>query len=508
MNLKNLALSLSIFAFSSVNAQNEGNVFFSSPQVHEIYITFNQTSYWDSLTAGYTGDYYIKGDVEIDGVTMLDCGVKMKGNSSYNNPSIKKSFKLDFNEYVSGQDHDGLKKLNLNNCFKDPTFLREKLMLDFVRENNGYGPRCHYANVYLNGTLWGLYTSVEEIDKTFLEANFGDKRGNLFKGDPSGDLKWLGTSQATYETKYELKTNETTNNWGDLINFINTLNNTNVTTLDQSLDTIFDFDNYAITWAAHNLFANLDSYIGSGHNYYLYYDSLTTQFKFITWDVNEAFGNFNQGMSISQLEQMSISYAPNPAGNRPLTEKCLQNTNYFNLYKTTLCDLLQLNFSIYGMEAKIDALANLIRPSVQADPNKFFTNQNFEDNIENDITVIGTPGGNNIPGIKSFIIDRRNALAIQLSSFCTVGLDSEISREELIIYPNPTLNEINFYIQESNLNYEILNLIGSKIQDGILTNGKNTINIESLTEGIYLINVKNKDGNILLTQKISKLKLN
>jgi spore coat protein H len=220
MYLKNLTLSLSIFAFGAVNAQNEGDVFFASPQVHSIYITFHQNSYWDSLTAGYAGDYYIKGDVEIDGVMMLNCGVKMKGNSSYNNPSIKKSFKLDFNEYVSGQDHDGLKKLNLNNCFKDPTFLREKLMLDFIRENNGYGPRCHYANVYLNNVLWGLYTSVEEIDKTFLEANFGDKRGNLFKGDPSGDLKWLGSTQSTYETKYELKTNEIINNWGDLINLV------------------------------------------------------------------------------------------------------------------------------------------------------------------------------------------------------------------------------------------------------------------------------------------------
>jgi len=508
MNLKKLIFSLSIFNFISVNAQNEGDVFFSSPQVHEIRITFNQSSYWDSLTAGYVGDYYIKGDIEIDGVLMPYCGVKMKGNSSYNNPSVKKSFKLDFNEYVQGQDHDGLKKMNLNNCFKDPTFLREKLMLDFIRENNGYAPRCHYANVYLNNVLWGLYTTVEEIDKTFLEYNFGDKKGNLFKGDPTGDLKWYGASQSSYETKYELKTNETTNNWGDLLNFINTLNNTNVSTLDQSLDTIFDFDNYSITWAAHNLFANLDSYIGSGHNYYLYYDSTATKFRFITWDVNEAFGNFNQGMTIPQLEQMSISYAPNPAGNRPLTEKCLQNTNYFNLYKTRICDFLQYNFSIYGMEAKIDSLANLIRPSVQADLNKFFTNQNFEDNIENDINVPGNPGGSNIPGIKSFIIDRRNSLSTQLSSFCTVGIENETNLSELNIYPNPSSNEVKL-IQNSTFNrYELIDLSGRIIMSGNIHQGENTIHISNLKEGIYLIKLISSDDNNTLTQKITKTKLN
>lgn len=507
MSLKNLLYSFSMLICLNGFAQTEGNTFFNSPQVHEIRITFNQTSYWDSLVAGYSGDYYIKGDVEIDGVTLPDCGVKLKGNSSYNNPSIKKSFKLDFNDYVTGQNHDGLKKLNLNNCFKDPTFLREKLMLDFIRENNGYAPRCHYANLYLNGTLWGLYTTVEEIDKVFLNYSFGDKKGNLFKGDPTGDLKWYGTSQANYEPKYELKTNETTNNWSDLINFINTLNNTDVNTLDQSLDTIFDFDNYSITWAAHNLFVNLDSYIGSGHNYYLYYDSSATKFRFITWDVNEAFGNFNQGMSISQLEQLSISYSPNPTGNRPLTEKSLQNPSYFLQYKTRLCDLLQYNFSIYGLGAKIDSLADLIRPHVQADPNKFFSNQNFEDNIENDITVVGTPGGNNIAGLKSFITDRRNFLSSQIAS-CYVGTENKIHNNELDVYPNPTTNKIHFYMTEENLNYEICSLLGSSIMKGDLSHGQNSIDISSLTQGVYLMNVKDRHGNILISQKITKLELN
>ncbi len=495
--------TLTIVKITPISAQTDGNLFFNHSNVHEIYITFNQSSYWDSLVAGYNGDYYIKGNVEIDGTLMYDCGVKLKGNSSYNNPSIKKSMKLDFNEWVSGQKYDGLKKINLNNGFKDPTFMREKLMLDFLRENNAYAPRSHYANVYLNGTYWGLYITVEEIDKTFLEYNFNDKKGNLFKGDPTGDLRWINSLQSSYETKYELKTNETENDWTDLMAFINTLNNT-PTNLDQSLDTIFDYQNYSITWAAHLLFSNLDSYQGSGHNYYLYFDSTALKFRYITWDVNEAFGVFTQGMNVTQLEQLSYTYAPNPAGSRPLTEKLLTNANYINLYIQRLCDLLQYNFTNLPFDAKIDSIANVIRPHVYADPNKFFSNQNFEDNLSSNITVGSGPGSFTYPGLKSFITNRRNSLAQQLSGFCTVGVEDE-TKLDMQIFPNPTGNQLTCVIESNSNSFTVTNLLGEVFLTGTLENGKNEINLSNLPNGIYFFNVQNGNIGVTKTEKLIKL---
>jgi hypothetical protein len=64
MNLKNLTFCLFIFAFASVQAQNEGDVYFSSSQVHEIHITFNQSSDCDSLTDVYSVDCYFKENIE------------------------------------------------------------------------------------------------------------------------------------------------------------------------------------------------------------------------------------------------------------------------------------------------------------------------------------------------------------------------------------------------------------------------------------------------------------
>lgn len=503
--MKKVVLALiAIHALTGVRSQNEGNVFYGSTTVHDIYLQFYQSNYWDSLEAAYQGDYYISGDITIDGTLLTNCGVRFKGNSSYNNPSIKKSWKLDLNEFVTGQDYDGLKKMNLNNCFKDPTFLREKLMNDFLREHGLNAPRTHFARVYLNGTLWGLYTVVEEVDvKDFLNNNIGDNNGNLFKGDPTGDMQWFGSTPSGYYTRYELKTNETLNDWTDLVNFLNVLNNTASGSLQSQLDSVFDTDSYFYTWATHSLFANLDSYLGSGHNYYIYHDSTDNKFKFITWDTNEAFGNFNQGMSITQLEQLTMFYAPS---NRPLHTKQLAVSAYQQKLVDAFCILAGTEFTNEKLDPKIDSLSNLIRPDVYADPNKFFTNQNFEDNLASDITVVGTPGGNNIPGLKSFITNRRNFIQTEIAAYgCNLGVKENESEPELLLWPNPADNKINIsgINNPSDHSVKIFNVLGEEIYSGIFTNEIDLTGINY--SGILILEVKNNATNALYVRKFLKI---
>ena len=83
--------------------------------------------------------------------------------------------------------------------------LREKLFLDYASDFVEGVNRAVHTNVYINGEYWGLYTAVEQIDKTFVQSRFGsDEDGNLYKGaasddtgnDPmadfGSDLTWLG----------------------------------------------------------------------------------------------------------------------------------------------------------------------------------------------------------------------------------------------------------------------------------------------------------------------------
>ena len=114
---------------------DEADAFFDDSFVHEIHITFADPDWYDTLYASHANDPddpYIPAAVECDGVAFDPVGVRFKGNSSFGIPGVKKSFKIDFNEYDDDTTFVGLKKLNLNNGFKDPTMMRAKLFLDFA----------------------------------------------------------------------------------------------------------------------------------------------------------------------------------------------------------------------------------------------------------------------------------------------------------------------------------------------------------------------------------------
>lgn len=421
---KYLFLTL-LLRLTTINAQDPGDQFFGTWTVHEIRLSFSQPGFWDSLTVNYTLDQYMRATVMIDGQLYPESGVKYKGNSSYNNQGSKKPFRIDLAEYVDDQAHDGLKKIVLNNGFKDPTMLREKIMLDYLNQHGVSAPRCAFARLYVNNEYRGLYTVVEDVNKTFLSDRFGNKGGNLFKGDPRGTLTWKGAAPDLYYADYELKTNESENNWSDLVELLDKINNTPASQLGTVLSGYLNTESWYRYWASHNLFVNLDSYVGSGHNYFLYHNTDTDRFEWITWDVNEAFGNFQMGISLTGLKVLPIGHIPLPAQQRPLMNRFWQDPALKSAYADTYCDLVQ-DFSNQKLNAHIDSLADLIRTAVYEDPFKFYTNTQFEQNINQDLPGGGGPGLSGIAGLKPFIAARRASVLQQLAAYgCTATAISE-----------------------------------------------------------------------------------
>jgi len=481
-----LCLLTSYIAFS----QSSGDSIFNTSQIHTIKFYFSQAKWYDSLVAYKPLDKKMMGNVQIDGVMYDSVGVQFKGNSSFNNPSKKKSWKIDFNEYDTLQECNGEKTLNLNNGFKDPTFMREKVALDFCVRNGIPAPRCTYANVLVNDTLWGFYTLVEQADKTFLKHWFADNDGNLFKGDPNGTLQWVNSLPSSYYTKYELKTNKTLNDWTDLVHLIDKLNNTPSANFYDSMEVVMNTPLAIKAWAMNILFANLDSYQGSGHNYYVFHDSTYNKFNWITWDVNEAFGNFNQGMSISQLENLSIFYIPSPSANRPLETKMLANSTYKNSYVWEVCNFVTHDFDTTVLNPMIDSLANVIRPYVYADLKKFYTNQQFETNITTDVITGGNPPFN-IPGLKSFLINRRASAITELANNgCYMGTEEfQVSGSMFQVFPNPTNGIFTLSGEKFPIRIEVYNPLGQKINETTLNSNQEAINLNDVNKGIYFYRI-------------------
>lgn len=460
--IKKLSIIILSLHFSGwLMAQSAGDSLFNTLQIHNIQINFSQPDYWTLLVNNkayddtYDTSTYIPAQVIIDGNALDSTGIQFKGNSSYfNYPGNKKPFTLSFDQYDTLREYDGLKSINLNNLYQDPSFMREKLFLDFLNEKGLYAPRANYTRLYINGAYRGLYYISERVNKTFCKSRFGNKDGNLFKGDGDGtacaNLEYHGV-MSPYYSCYTLKTNTTYNDWTDLVNLTYQVNTTGDAQFKDSLDAVLNTGSFIGAWAACNMFVDFDSYaFRFVHNYYLYHNTATAKFDWITWDVRTAFGMDVPG-SVSSIEAKSILYIEQPATERPLANRMLKDSTYKMEYLTYICDFLQ-DFQTAVFNPKIDSIYNLIKNDVYADSLKMFSNADFNNNINSNITV------NSIiyPGLKSFIQNRSanilgelNSLGINCSSFVNSN-ENRKDKNEITIFPNPSTSDLTVgYVLES-----------------------------------------------------------
>ena len=499
MTMQKLLTAFTVFLVAiTIKAQTEGDQLFATDQVVTIELTFTQEGFWDSLVANYETASYMLADLDITDQTgtysFPQIGVRLKGNSSYGHPGNKKSFKIDFNEYVSGQNYDGLKKLNFSNNFKDPTFLREKIYSDLCLSNDLPAPRTSYADVYMNGTHWGFYTVIEQIDDQFLDWNMEDDGGNMFKaGDafdgPGGeaDLVYYGADQSSYTERYEIENNEDLNDWTDLIAFIDFINNTTDAEFETGIDDRLETDQYLRSMAMDNLFSNLDAYINSARNYYIYHHEGTGRWNWIKWDCNEAFGSYQGGpmgggLSMTELD---LHYVNN---SRPLLERIMEIDGMQARFDDALCYWINGNFSSAKIQEEIDRYYELIKPYVYADENKMYTDIQFENNIYEDITTGGGPGGGTIFGLMSFMEARLDFVEGALDCTAVVAIDESSAHDAFFCRPNPAGQVV--WVQT--IEPERITVFDLKGQQ-VLQAASGWVDISALPEGLYIL--RSDSGN-------------
>ena len=133
---------------------------------------------------------YGKGTVSIGNESFRNVGLRYKGNASFmaSMRSIKRSMKVELDHFdPNGPRFHELKKLNLNSGAMDPTKGREALAFAAYRAAGIPSPRTAYAEVTLtvpgkyDHEYLGLYTVIEQVDKTFLKDRFGSNKGLLMK---------------------------------------------------------------------------------------------------------------------------------------------------------------------------------------------------------------------------------------------------------------------------------------------------------------------------------------
>lgn len=401
---------------------------FADDAVHEIHLTFTQPDWWQQLEDNYEleDQPYIEAAFAWETTTQT-IGVRFKGNSSYwGYYGDKKSFKLDIDEFVPGQELYGLDKFSLNNCFLDPSYVREKSAYELCEAMGMPACRTNYVALYINGSYWGLYLLVEQQDQEFIESRYGSgENGNLWKctNDGNSTLEWEGSSETSYYNRYDLKTNEEVNDWSDLVDFVDNLNNTTISAMPDSLHNRLDVNSALAMLAVDNFIVNLDSYVGRCANYYFYHRDLDDRMFFTKWDQNEAWGIFNQyGMSTTQLQQLSPYWINTQWGEeRPLAERLYDVPAYVEVYLGHMKKLMATAAAPTTLLARMESLRDLIRPYVYSDPNSMFSSSDFENCMTQTIYASGgPPPGRPIPALQTFINARHSYLSSTIGTWTPI----------------------------------------------------------------------------------------
>lgn len=382
---------------------------FDPDRVIEIRVDLDPAD-WAAILADPLSKTWQPGVLTFDGERVGEVGIRTKGNSSLNavgrNGGERFSFKVDIDRFVDGQRVRGERMLNLNNGFKDPTLMRERLASEIARALDLPAPRTAFADLYVAGQHMGLYTLVEQIDGDFLDEHFGDGDGDLYKPEPpTGSLQWRGDSIASY-SGLEPESNEDTTDHAAFLALVAALDAGD----PGAYNRVLDVDEALAYLALQAALVSLDSYAGSGHNYYLY--EVDGQFRVLPWDMNEAFGVFTCGCDRPALVDLRIDEPVcGRLADRPLVARLLDEAVLRSRYRQHLQTLIEGPLAPATFAATVEATAALIRPYVQADERKFFTDEEFERGLRQDV-----PSGMGVsPGLIGFMGERVDSIRAQIA---------------------------------------------------------------------------------------------
>ena len=161
---------------------------FDQSKVHTLDIVMDD---WDEFIKSCANEEYGACAVVIDGEAYKNVAIRAKGNTSlssvasYGNDlgSSRYSFKIEFDHYENGKSYHGLDKLCLNNLIQDNTYMKDYLAYTLMAAFGADAPLCSFVYITVNGEDWGLYLAVEGIEESFLQRNYGNQYGELYKPD-------------------------------------------------------------------------------------------------------------------------------------------------------------------------------------------------------------------------------------------------------------------------------------------------------------------------------------
>ena len=364
---------------------------------------------------------YVHGDVEIDGKSFKDAGIRYKGNSSYmsSQNSLKRPFKFDFDQYVKDGKLFGQTTLNFSNNFADSSQMREAVSYDIFRQLNVPYARTAFVKLFLtipgkyDQQYIGLYTMVEQVDRNFLQRHFGNDSGLLVKPEGSNGLPYLDDNWDSYKDRYDPKSGhkgvEGEKAKKQMIAFVKFFNQVEGAEFKKGIENYLEVDEFLRFLAGNAALSNLDSFLSMGHNFYMYLNPANNKINFIPWDLNMAMGGF--GMAGGGEQQTNLSIMHPHSGSSKLIEKLLEIEEYKQKYRGYLQQLIKGAMNPGKLQAQISTLEKVTAEAISSEPDDA-RNMGFRGGGGG-----GRGGGMgmNSPSLKDFVVQRAANIELQLA---------------------------------------------------------------------------------------------
>lgn len=364
---------------------------------------------------------YVRADLEFGTNKFEEVGVRYKGNGTFlsSREGLKRSLKLDLNQFVKGQKLAGMSQINLHNSVRDPSGMNEAIAYRLFRDGGVPAPRTAFAKVYVTvpgkheRQYFGLYNVVEDVGSSFAEERFGEKKGAIFKPVTPNVFSDLGDDWTNYNQTYDPKSDLSEEQKRRVIEFSKFTATASSNEFAAKLADYIDIDNLARYMAITAWLTDLDGILGPGQNYYIYLHPKTQKFVFVPWDQDQPFGQFPRGTQ-EQRENLSI-HKPWTGQNRFL-ERVYQSTAFKTAYLARLGEFNKSLFQSERISKQVDELARVIRAPIQEESKERLAEFDKAANGQKlSITMgPGFQGPTEVTPVKAFVKARHKSVAEQL----------------------------------------------------------------------------------------------
>lgn len=362
-----------------------------------------------------------------------EVGIRLKGNTSrvpvYDEETGELNlshYKLSFNETFDDEEYYGedakvwdteeerqerkdrrfatLKSLEVKwNKNYDDTYVREIYANEIFREAGILAQRVNLCSFGLNGENYGVVNIYEPVDSIFIEKNIPEEDwgGDLYKCGWTNRPANYMSSIVTYgiEDKdsaeiynYDLKTNKKDATFESIENFLDELNESDIT--KEKFEEIVDMDYFIKFLAVSYFVGNPDDMRYNYNNHYIYFLKSSGKAIFIPYDNDRCLGityGWNpDGSGMTESEPFSDEIAGGwMSQTNPLITKTILNGGlYVDEYKTALEEVAASEFwNTEKFEEYYEkALANyesVVTPSIEFANSK----QEFKFSLEGEFTT-------------------------------------------------------------------------------------------------------------------------